>query len=185
VNWLLAAPSIFVLLAVVVLFPYDALKGVRRNIRRRSGRVSLRRTRRELRHLARFLGMAVLVPLAALGMVQVALLAHHHLLGPAHGLAAVYGTHHPEVALSAPDIDGWTAAYEEARAAGEPVYGRLHTIGEALIFNWPLYPVYVVLTFAALIYFFASRYPRLARSYSAGVRKRGRAYRGGAGVVPG
>jgi hypothetical protein len=175
VYWLIALPSIFLLLLLGGLLPYGALARAARTVRDRSPDARPRVAWREITHFGRFLVRAAVVPLAILGAVQLALILHHELLGPGNLLASVFGDAHPEIALNAPDLEHWAQLYEEARAV-VPLYKPkpLTAMKAALWTNWPMYPAYLALAFVFIVGFFATRYVRLVRKYRAGILRRSR-----------
>ena len=181
--WLIAAPSVLLVIALLGLLPYGGIRQAVRNARVSSSRIDAQRARRELRHLGKFLGWTLLLPLALLALVQIGLLLHHHLLGPGHLLANVFGEYHPEVALNAPDLEAWAAAYEEARRDGRIASGGGVSAATAFWEHWPLYPAYLLLSATFVLVFLATGYVRRVRAYVAGVRRRGRQNDAGWGMA--
>lgn len=173
--WILAAPSLAALLFVVCLLPYRIIRRALNAARAREGNWRGPAVRTETRAIARFIKRAVLVPLVILFIVQVGLVLHYEFLGPAHLLANVYGTYHPELALSAPDLEAWAHAYEaqqRERARSAATQSTLRSIRVALAEHWPLYPGYLFLSLAFLLYFYVVQYPRLVLRYRSSVRSR-------------
>lgn len=179
-GWVVAVPALVVLICVGFLLPVPSLRLALRNTRRWDGRRSRVRTRRELRHLGRFLGSAVGLPVAGLLLLGVAVLIVHAYVIPRTNLAQIFGANHPEVALHAPDLEAWAEAEREAawqeeerRERGiEPAFSWSRLFWE----HWPLHPLVAVL-FAGLVYWIvARRYVKAARIYHTGVRERRREY---------
>jgi hypothetical protein len=171
--WILAAPTLAALLILATLIPYRVVRGAFEAARTRDRRRNGPAVRAERRALGRFMKRAALVPLALLLVIQAGLIIHHEFLGPAHLLANVYGAYHPEVALSAPDLEAWSLAYEaRERARASSSTTVLRSIRVAMAEHWPLYPGYLFLSSLFLLYFYGARYPRLVVRYRRSVRSR-------------
>jgi hypothetical protein len=177
--WIIAAPSLLALAALVGLMPYRALGRAAANVRRSDGTLSSYRARSEARRFGRFIRSVAVKPMGLLLLVQILLVAHHYSLGPAHWLANTFGEFHPEVALSAPDLDAWRQAYNESSQAGASRGGDAHGVSrlvDRLVDHWPLYPAYLALSFAFVFHFFVYRFGHFANRYIRGTRMNQLAY---------
>lgn len=184
-TWLLVGPILLLLASVAALLPYASFRLAARNSLRPEGGRSPRRTRRELHHLAPFLRDAVLAPLLVVVALQGAAFVTHYYVIPDTTLSDLFGEHHPEVSLHAPDLEAWDEAieadhrdraYETWRQAQGLAPRTSPSLGEVMAEHWPMHLVFVLLPLAYLAWFFRRRYFAEARRYHRGVVQRARRY---------
>ena len=181
---LLLGPVVLATLILTAFLPYESFRVAARNGKvgtERSGR----RTRRESRHLKRFLRNAVVLPVLMVVIIQSALFTLHYFVVPDTTLSDIFGEYHPDVALNAPDLEAWNEAIErtqrardfEARERAEGYMRPAKTsLGATMIEHWPLHLIFLILPLAFLTWFFQGHFLTLSQRYRAEVARRNKRY---------
>lgn len=189
--WIFAGPVVLFLLAFPALLPHRSLRLALLNGRHSDGSRSRSRTRREVRHAARFLTSTLVLPLCIFIVVETGLFLFHRHAMPDTTLNELFGDYLPETSLHAPDLEAWNSAIAEARAQAEaqargqaetqeqtqPIQRLRRTPKEVLFEHWPLHLVFLLVPSVVLLWFIRRYYLPAAQAYHAGVRKRHERYR--------
>ena len=179
---LLLGPICLLVVLLVAFLPYGTFRLAARNGKVGNER-SRRRTRREVRHLKRFLRNAVLLPLLIVVMIQGTLVALHYFIVPDTTMSDIFGEYHPDVTLNAPDLESWKTAMVRSRKARE-VEAQLSTGGLAnktslaatLVEHWPLHIVIPLLPLAFLAWFMRRHFFAMSQRYHYEVTRRAKRY---------
>lgn len=184
--WIFLGPALLVLLALPALLPYRSLRLALRNSRHSDGVRSRSRSRREVRHAARFLGSSLLLPFLIFALLEAGLFLFHRYVVPNTVLHELFADNHPERALHALELESWYEAIDEAeRQAAEEAQGiaegtrrqRRRTPEEMLFQHWPLHLVFLIGPTVLFLWFLRRSYLPAARAYHLGVEKRHDHYR--------
>ena len=181
---LLLGPLCLTVVLLAAFLPYGSFRLAARNGKVGSTR-SGRRTRREARHLRRFLRNAVLLPILIIVLIQGALFTLHYFIVPDTTMNDIFGEYHPEVSLNAPDLESWKTAMERSRRARE-VEAELRSGGltnqskislaATMVEHWPLHVILPLLPLAFLAWFLSRHFFAMSQHYHYDVARRAKRY---------